>query len=112
MMICRPPGPDTKVLYTNSKLPIDHSNKVFIFLFHEDLGAAYECFQSGPYVIVGLANDADREVHTTQTATDKMKFLAFDLVESPEQISARNIFAWRCDDHLLRKTTDNLCAEI
>ena len=104
----RPPDRTVRYRIRTASLPSDLSNA----FFSRTQVPHTKCFHSGPYVIVGLASEADLEQHTTDAATESLKLLGFDLVESPEQISAKTVLARRVDDYILSKTPDRLRAEI
>ena len=104
----RPPTRTLRYRIRTETLPADLSNTFF--------GATQvlhtKCFSSGPYIIVGLASEADRDAHMSRECTEKLKRLGFDLVEPPEQISARTILARRIDEYLLKRDAADLKNEI
>lgn len=104
----RPPDRTIRYRIKTANIPADLSNA----FFSRTQVPHTKCFKSGPYIIVGLASEADREKHTTHQSNENLKLLGFELVESPEQISARTILARRVDDYLLKKTNDDLRMEI
>ena len=104
------PPPDRTIRYRirTANLPADLSNA----FFSKTQVPHTKCFRSGPYIIVGVASEADRDSHTCQQATESLKLLGFELVESQEQIPARTILARRVDEYILKKDSDNLREEI
>ncbi len=99
MAATRPPDWTIRYRIKTANIPADLSNGFFT----RTQVPHTKCFKSGPYIIVGLASEADRERHTTHQANENLKLLGFELVESPEEISARTILARRVDDYLLKK---------
>ncbi len=108
MALPRPPDRTIRYKIKTANIPADLSNA----FFSRTQVPHTKCFKSGPYIIIGLANDADRDNHTSHQATENLKLLGFELVESPEQKSARTILARRVDEYILKKTNDDLLTEI
>ncbi|MPC75253.1 hypothetical protein E2C01_069637 [Portunus trituberculatus] len=101
----RPPDRTIRYRIKTSNIPADLSNA----FFSKTQVPHTKCFRSGPYIIVGVASEADRDAHTLSTATENLKLLGF---ESQDQISARTILARRIDDYILKKDNDILREEI
>ena len=108
MAVPRPPDRTLRYRIKTANLPNDLSNA----FFSRSQIAHTKCFKSGPFIIVGLASDADRDNHMSPTVTENLKLLGFELVEGQAQISARTILARKIDDYLLKKTPEDLRAEI
>lgn len=104
----RPPDRTIRYRIKTNNLPAELSN-VF---FSQTQVPHTKCFKSGPYIIVGVASEADRDKHTTSAATGKLQALGFELVESQDQISAKTILARRVDDYILQMSVETLRDEI
>ena len=104
----RPPDLTIRYKILTKKIPSDLSNSFFA----RTQVPHTKCFLSGPYVIVGVASEADREKHTTPESNKNLSLLGFELVESPKDLCARTILARRLDSYLLTKTADDLREEI
>ena len=104
----RPPDRTIRYRIKTSKFPDDLSNAFFT----RTQVAHTKCFKAGDYIVVGLASEADVELHTLPAATESLKLLGFELVESQERLSARTVLARRIDDYLFGYTKDDLITEL
>ena len=104
----RPPDKTIRYRIRTASPPTDLSNS----FFSKTQVPHTKCFRSGDYIIVGLASDADVEQHTLPHATENLKLLGFELVESQERISARTILARRLDAYILTKNKTDLLNEM
>ena len=94
-MTTRPP--DLILRYRTLEGHDRHLNNLSNHVFSVTQIAHTKCFKSGAYIIVGLANEADRDAHASPTFTATLKRSGFELVESQERISTRTILARRLD---------------
>ena len=80
--------PDLTIQYKVliKKTPSDLSNA----FFSRTQVPHTKCFVSGPYVIVGVASEADREKHTALEANKNLSLLGFELVVSEANVPTDN----------------------